>query len=310
MHAVRSGRLACAKVLVSVGCDIHALDCRGYSALYYALQLGNGEMVSFLLSHGARLTTDCDTGNALHWLARYPSATTEENFEMLVRAGADLMATNNRDFTPFMEALARNNKVLLRLLIDAGCKLDEPSNGNTILNMVAFYADTGSIGIIKETEYLVDVRVLDQVGDTPLDTFEYRMGRDRSELPGRVMPPSDDDVEAFRGLLQDIRDRYLTAEIRTLETVIQYLKEQEGTLGREALQAIIQEKIHWNILSERRTFRAIDVQIKEGMTEAAIESLEEFIEVSRGRIGTDPFESDYCRSISLRDEGVVVESNI
>ncbi|KAI1772706.1 ankyrin repeat-containing domain protein [Hypoxylon cercidicola] len=312
MDAVRQPQLNCADALISGGCDVNASDHEGYNALYSALdssKKGTAKMLSFLINHGAQLT-DYYGGNMVHWLAQYPgTAEAEEKFRILILAGVDLIGKDDDGYTPLMRALRENNEVMLRLLLDAGCRFDAtPTMDNALIDAASF-ANAGSMDILEETRFTVDVRVQDKDGDTPLDIFEWRMGTDHSELPGEYMPPPDDDVKAFGRLLQGVRDRYLTAEIETLETVIQHLKGQESTLAREVLQPVIQEKFYWNIPAEHRTFRAIDVQIKEAMMEAAIESLEEFVDVSRARIGTDPFEGSYCRKSGLRDKGLVVDAS-
>lgn len=312
MLAALNAELDCAESLISGGCDVNVSNPLYHNAVFMASQSnceGAAKMVSLLINHGAQLTRNSD-GNALHWLALDPTAAeTEEKFQIFVRAGVDLREKDEFDCTPLMRALIRNHKVMLRLLLDAGCEFDGSPNVSNALVRAALFSDAECMDILEETKFTVDVRVRDEYGDTPLDTFEWRRESDRSELYGDIEPPSDDDVEAFEKLLQGVRDRYLTAEIQALEAVIQHLKEEESTLAREALQPIIREKIHWNIPAERRTFRAIDLQIKEGMTEAAIESLEEFIEVSRERIGIDPFEDDYCSKYGLMDEGVIVEDS-
>ncbi|XXH03121.1 hypothetical protein Hte_009514 [Hypoxylon texense] len=305
MPAAEYGDPECAESLISGGCDVNAYDNLGESALYYALRSsveGTAKMVRLLIDHGARLTIS-DRGNALHWLAHYRTAEEiQGKFQVLVCAGVDFEEKDKHGRTPLMRALRMNNRVILRLLLDADCKFDEsPCRKNALID-AAYSADAESMDILGETEFTADVRVRTNNGITPLDIFEWRMGKDRSQLGGSVEPPSDDDVEAFKRLLQGVRDRYLTTEIGTLETVIRHLKEEEIALARGALQPIMQEKIHWNIPAEHKTFWTIDLQIKEGMIEAAIESLEEFIEVSSERIGTDPFIGYYCNSYEPKDE--------
>ncbi|OTA53888.1 hypothetical protein K449DRAFT_401444 [Hypoxylon sp. EC38] len=160
----------------------------------------------------------------------------------------------------------------------------------------------GAIASFIATGQALDVQVRDDGGDTPLDIFKSKLESDFLLCTGMKIYPNDDDIKAFRGLLRSIRDLYLTAKIEVLDTVVTHLKAEDSALARESLQLVIQEKLRWIIPAEYKTFRAIDVQIKEKMTEAAIESLEEFIEVSRARIGTDPFEGNYYRRYSFEGQ--------
>ncbi|KAI1766797.1 ankyrin [Hypoxylon sp. FL1150] len=312
--AVSKADVDCVNAFIRGGCDLNnnSSEPEGYTALYSATQSsikGTAEMVRLLMDHGAQPTYDEYGLNILHGLAQSPAASeVEEKFRRLA-AVVDLEEKNDRGFTPLLEALIYNNKAMIRLILDAGCKFDSTWSEYNALIIAAYSADAGSLDILGEAGLKMDVRLRDKDEFTPLDILEWRMGRDASELPYWTMPPADDDVRAFGSLIKDVRDRYLAAEIRTLETVVQHLEARENSLARRALQPVVQEKINWNVPAEHRTFRTIDLQVKEGMIEAVIEALEEFIDVSRARIGTDPFEDDYCRSISLGDEGLVVESN-
>lgn len=311
MDAARGGNFECAKALISGGCNVNFQDNEGDSALHFAAQSSeqdSADIVSFLLDHGAQLLSSYDHEGILSRLARYPDAARiEEKFHLLVRAGAELREKDRWGYTPLMRALIRNNTTLLRLLIDAGCRFDEAWAQDNPLIVAAGFGNAECMDILEGNKFAVDVRMRDCNGNTALDIFEWRERNDSSTLPADYQTPNDDDAEAFKRLLQGVRDRYLSAEIQTLETVIKHLKAQNSTLAREHLQSIIQEKLHYNIPAEHRTFRAIDVQIKEEMIDAAMESLEEFIEVSRERIGTDPFEDDYCSKYDLEDLGVLAE---
>ncbi|KAI2782116.1 ankyrin [Daldinia loculata] len=307
MLATRSLNYDQARLLIDSGCDINFVNDCGQSALYLATRSrskGSGKTTSLLLHRGSS-TFDCE-GNALHWLAeRREAADMEEKFHLFIRAGVNVEEKNIDNHTVLMTALYGRNGHMLRLLVGAGYRFDEfPSNRNALI-LAAWDGYTESIDILEQTEFTAEVRVRDEEGWTPLEIFEWRMERDPVKDP--FYPLLEDDIESFWKLLQGVRDRYLTAEIQTLEKVIAHIEAGETKLARETLQSVIQEKIGWNIPAEYRTFRAIDVQIKEEMAEAAIESLEEFIEVSEEMIGSHPQDGDYFYSDGAWNQGLVIQ---
>ncbi|KAI1212510.1 ankyrin [Annulohypoxylon truncatum] len=309
--AIRCGQLNCIPALIDGGCDINAICQDRVTALSYLTMSdveGSAEMVNVLLENGAIFIPDKLYGDsAMHYLAQTPSAAeVVEKFQLLVQAGAEVGQRNKQGCTPLDWAWVHNNPTMARLLMDAGCELNDTPGNQNALEIAALYSNVESMNIIGETTFTMDVRWRDEYGDTPLDVFEWRMNT--SLLPGQFQTPGDEDIETFGRLLSVVRDRYLNTEIQTLESAVQHLKEHDCILARETLSNVIEEKIKWNIPAEYRTFRAVDVQIKEEMIEAAIESLEEFMEVSRLRIGTDPFSSNYCRACGLKYRGLVVEN--
>ncbi|KAI0101465.1 ankyrin [Hypoxylon sp. NC0597] len=308
MVATWQARYDCIRGLIDAGCDVNITDGFGQSALCHALDSpveGSAKGVGLLLDCGAQLAkVPSGFVSALDYLAGRPNATEiEEKFQLIFRTG-DRSEGKNGDAV--MRALAMNKRTLTRLMVDAGCKLNEAPGQRNALFTAAWHNNAENMAIFEEVKFMVDVRVRDDDGDTPLDIFNSKLESDPLLCTGMKIYPNYDDIKAFRGLLGSVRDLYLTTEIEILEIVVAHLKAQEHALARESLQHVIQEKLHWIIPAEYKTFRAIDVQIKEEMTEAAIESLEEFIEISRARIGTDPFDGDYCRRSSLEDQCLVI----
>ncbi|KAI0119698.1 ankyrin [Daldinia grandis] len=238
-----------ARLLIDSGCDINAVSGHDRSALCRATQStkrGSAEIVSLLLYHGARTSNHAE--NTLHWLEECnETADMEDRFNLFVRAGVKIEEKDKYGYIVLVVAFEDRNGHMLRLLARAGCRFDEsPINDNALMK-VAWRGYSESIDVLERTKFTAD---------------------------------------AFWELLQGVRNCYLTAEIQSLGEVITHIKNKETTLARETLQPGIQEKIDWKIPAEYRTFREIDVQIKGEMMEAAIGSLEEFIEVSEERIGS------------------------
>ncbi|OTA83035.1 hypothetical protein M434DRAFT_16816 [Hypoxylon sp. CO27-5] len=301
---------------------INTRDSLGRTPLHWAVILDDTSAIQQLAAHGANPDTRDHRGitplMVATWQARY------DCIRGLIDAGCDVNIIDGFGQSALCHAL--DSPVVgsakgVSLLLDCGAQVAQvPSGFVSALDYLAgrpnaieveekfqlIFRASENMAIFEEIKFTVDVRVRDDDGDTSLDIFNSKLESDPLLCTGMKIYPNEDDIKAFRGLLKSVRDLYLTAEIEVLEIVVAHLKAGGSALARESLQLIIQEKLRWIIPAEYKTFRAIDVQIKEKMTEAAIESLEEFIEVSRARIGTDPFEGDYCRRSSLEGQGLVI----
>ncbi|KAI1475234.1 ankyrin [Daldinia eschscholtzii] len=304
INAVLVGNCSHMQLLIDCGCSIDYYSKQYHqTALWYAIRSGSAEACRLLLRNGA--STIIDGRNALHLLACSTEAIdVKEKFQLFVDAGVNIEEKNEYGSTVLRVALNCRNAYMLRLLIDAGYRLDASPNAENSLVIAAWYGCAEIIDVIDQAGFTADVRVQDRYGRTPLEILKCRM--DADPLQNAIFILSAEDIEAFYKLLQGVRDRYLTAEIQILKKVITHIEAKEISITREVLGSVIQEKIAWNIPAERRTFRAIDVQIREGMMEAAIESLEEFIEVSEERIGSHPKDNDYFYEPEDETLGVLI----
>lgn len=61
------------KYCLQLGADVNAADSRGYTALHGAAYLGNNEMVSFLVDHGARVDVKSKSGDTVADMANGPT---------------------------------------------------------------------------------------------------------------------------------------------------------------------------------------------------------------------------------------------
>ncbi|KAM7203566.1 hypothetical protein V8F33_002186 [Rhypophila sp. PSN 637] len=81
-------------------------------------------------------------------------------------------------------------------------------------------------------------------------------------------------------LLRSVRDRYLKTEVRS----------NQSDDARYLLEDLMKEKAKYHQLDEFDTIRVIrDVQIRQGMMDAAVKSLKEIIEVNKEKMSTLPF---------------------
>lgn len=105
--SLAAGRDACAVVeaLLEAGCDPHAIDETGHTALHRAARGGGDTMVSLLVNHGAALDARAHDGStALHQGCRDGRA---EAVKALLAHGADVHArTSIEGHTPLMCASA------------------------------------------------------------------------------------------------------------------------------------------------------------------------------------------------------------
>ena len=99
-------------------------------------------------------------------------------------------------------------------------------------------------------------------------------------------------------LLRDIRDRAIKTELNNLHDIITMINEGKTSKAQEAIGYLAQGKKRLGIECEAETFRIIGLQIRQSMCEPAIESLEEFMEVSQARVHISPFdELDFDHSL-------------
>ncbi len=149
------------KTLMDAGADPKATDSQGYDALIAAINKGNCATVRLLLDAGATVkpTKILPGGMPLHqavsqpaieislFKIRNPDAPAEkiealrknaaELIGLLVKAGADVEAPDERKWTPLMSAVNGGELSILQAVIKAGAKVDRKDERGTILHFAA-----------------------------------------------------------------------------------------------------------------------------------------------------------------------------
>jgi hypothetical protein len=96
----------------------------------------------------------------------------------------------------------------------------------------------------------------------------------------------------YQGHSQDVRDRAIIPECSVPLAIISDLKGGNFDKVRQTLRGLFIIKSRARIYTEAETFKALELQVKQGLLEPAIESLEEFMEVIKDRLKTSPFDEE------------------
>ncbi|MDH4120331.1 MAG: ankyrin repeat domain-containing protein [Deltaproteobacteria bacterium] len=136
---IANGQTAKAKKMLETA-DANDQDAEGFTALMYAAQFGNNDLIQFLLSKGAKVNTANDKGMTALMLAvsnKHP-----ETVKILLNAKADINQKNKDGGTALMLA-ATKDASLVKLLLERGAKLDqEDVDGWTALEFAAVNGQT------------------------------------------------------------------------------------------------------------------------------------------------------------------------
>ena len=132
--AVRAGDPARVKALLDAGTDVNSRDPLGGTALLDACWMGNSEIVTLLLAHGADV-------NAVHRESgatplKYAVLTARPKVvEQLLAAGADVRHTFRDGETALHLAASRSNPTIIEMLLKARASLDATDrDGSTPLD--------------------------------------------------------------------------------------------------------------------------------------------------------------------------------
>ncbi|WQF86736.1 Putative ankyrin repeat-containing domain superfamily [Colletotrichum destructivum] len=293
MEAVRISRVAMVQWLLDAGCTVDAQSNLGSTALHLAAE-GNDDsstqILRSLLSAGASATvTEPDGDSIVHTAARTRAdkAVLQRNLRLLLDAGADLEARRRDGDTPLEVAILSKNLVGIQCLVEAGAN----TTTSEILHQAALYSGC------QELEYpdslslaAINLDSFDKDGYTVWDCFVYSLGAENWRR-GDIRRPSSDEQEAFTRLYRGIRDRNLEQDIKRLEWTRQYLglKDQRGATS--ALDPLIKQKTEWERWGQVETYKTIGLQVREGMWHAAIESVDENIEMLQEEMVKSPWQN-------------------
>ncbi|KAI1176610.1 hypothetical protein F4777DRAFT_546156 [Nemania sp. FL0916] len=322
--AIRNRAWSSAELLLEKGCDTNVEDYYGHSPLTVAIcNIYHGDVcgirfAKILLSRKVSMET-LSSSNAMDvwFFFRHHESHRDdvwELYEMIFRAGGAhlINGTAYWGYTPLMAAIIGRNVTLMRFLSKVGARLNMVNrHGLNLLHRIAMDGDQLSCQLAAEAEIsCIDVRTRENKGFTHLHSL--RMTRRRYfGRPGDFtkQPPffpwdnyyekergeklfSQSKLTAFENLLRGIRDRMLTQEIGELELIISRIRAQDLALAKEDLRKLTESKLKARIEHEAETFRAIGLDVRAGRLDLAIESIEEFIEVSRERMLVSPSDEE------------------
>ncbi|KAK4211536.1 ankyrin repeat-containing domain protein [Rhypophila decipiens] len=308
--AAEKGHLDCLHLLLELGAAVDQIDLGGFTPTHTACSIDHPDQVEIVKALVGKkpslvLARDDNGETPLMTLARYQSNSGQETFadtlKVMLDAGADLKAKNMTGHTALDLAALTNSTVAMTALLTAGARIGNVSNCNgNILHLAARSCTFQMIDLFHscnlETLYGFHMG-LQWDRDTPWGIFRWSMG---ATLPDNYFSriSSRQDAVAFVRLFRKVRDESLQLDIDTLTLVLQHVQERNTELAIKYLEPLIQRKKRLpEMLEQAETFRVVGIQIRQGMWDAAIESVEENIEVFRDEMKMSPWEM-----LSIHDE--------
>ena len=143
------GNLNMLQLLLEKGADVNVLDCTGNTALIFALQLKQFDIVRLLVEYGANVDAaasaalDGCTALMLAAIAGHP-----ESVRLLIDKGADVNAAvdiNGQEGTALIAASNRGHLEVARLLVENGAKVNADWN----LNALYCASEQGHLGVVS-----------------------------------------------------------------------------------------------------------------------------------------------------------------
>lgn len=173
IDAVKKADVKTARSLIAARVDVNATEVDGSTALHWAAQQDNPELVDLLLAAGANaktatrynvtpLSLACMNGNALI-------------IERLLKAGADPNSTSEDGETALMTASLTGKIPAIKVLLANGAKVNtaEPTRGQTALMWAASEGNASAVDLLVQSG--ADVKEKSKAGLTPF-LFAVRNG--------------------------------------------------------------------------------------------------------------------------------------
>ncbi|EEY20215.1 predicted protein [Verticillium alfalfae VaMs.102] len=183
--------------------------------------------------------------------------------DLLLEAKANTNLENVERETPLMLATRLGLSNMCSMLVKAGCDVDK------VNVMKGLKPD----GIFKATVW---------------DNFLLRV--DRPGFDHLRWPRDSAFCRSFSQVFVRMRNHVLDEDIKALRSMVQSLESPDPRNAEEQLSHLLHEKEAWGRFDLVSTYRAIMIQLQEKMWQAAIESIEEHIEVLMDEMISSPWE--------------------
>lgn len=240
--------------------------------------------------------------------------------QLLLEAGADVEAKDDLGDVPLGTALSLGNLGIASALMEGGARIANAGRSKLRQNLlhaaaIGWTAETVQFFRDKTGDAIdLDVEQRDTDGDNPWDTFvTERLSGPRYRKRGRR--PDQASVTAFVDLFTVCRNRAIKHEIAVLANVLRALEQRQADEARAILRPLEALKESQDRDVEVQTLHAIEVQIREGMWEAAQESVEERIVVVEEEMETSPWQREtdfdwYLYRIYSKDELIALRGGM
>src|SRR5579862_7368026 len=145
MTAARTGKVDAVTLLLDRGAKVNAKDdVHGQTALMWAVLENHADVVEVLLARGAEINAHTNvTITPGEYVPARPAAASGNG---IIRQRA--LPTPNGGMTPLLFAVRDGNAPMMRLLLDAGARVDESSGNHTTPLLIALL--NGQVGIADE----------------------------------------------------------------------------------------------------------------------------------------------------------------
>ncbi len=166
IDAVKSGDVGTVKSLLAKKADVNATGADSSSALHWAVQANNLEMVGLLLDAGAK--ADLKTRYNITPLSIAASNGNAKIIERLLAAGVDPNSTSEDGQSALMSAALNGNVDALKVLLKNGAKVNaiEPFRGQNALMWAAGEGNAPAVEFL--VEFGADVKAKSKAGYTAL----------------------------------------------------------------------------------------------------------------------------------------------
>lgn len=274
---------------------VNTVDKTGLTALHYcakASEEGSGEIINALLQAGAKAcATDRVGRTAVHFLcdSRAPKELFSRKLQTLLSNGAP--RTYSIRVTPaLVYAIVSGNVVALECFVDAGIPFHCMGHHQlSPLHWAAFRASEEILSSLKSLSIQgLDVKQTDRNGFTAWDSFVWRLHNPTWRY-GKYRKPTESETKAFVDLFLHVRQNNFNSDIGALDEIKEYLRLQDTAASLLGLDKLVKLERKRRQLQQLETYRAVQLQIRQGMWEAAIESVEEVIEVLKAQVTASPW---------------------
>lgn len=299
MLASKAGHVLTVQYLIDAGSWVNVTNRRGDTAMMVAAIAGHNNLATIfqaLIRAGASVsTTDTQGCSVIHHLTSSGNKRRiiRESLRVLLEAGSDIESRNCRGRTPLLVSVNSGDRRGTQCLIEAGAKITcVTHDGWGLLHEAALYGTNKLLRYLSTLNLqAINTGLRNSDGETPWDFLSFPIHAQDWQRAG-TLTLTPKRQEAFVSLFKSIRDRNLTVDIERLDWLLQYLRDRDQRGAIAALEPLIKQKEDWKRWEILGTYKAIGLQIREEMWEAAVESVEEVIDCLRERMATSPRDSE------------------